>query len=59
MCDIAYAPDCDYGQDAVSAGHVEEAIVPYGETRIFGHFVPAATGGVPGCFFARCTVETP
>ena len=59
VCDIAYAPNCNYGQDVAGAAHVDGAIEPYGETSVFGHFVPAATGSVSGCFFARCTVADP
>lgn len=58
-CDVAYAPNCAYGGDVASAARLDAPIEPYGESPAFGHYVPASSGRVPGCFFARCTETAP
>ncbi|XYD09837.1 hypothetical protein R1A27_04610 [Methylobacterium sp. NMS12] len=57
VCDIAYTPLCDYGRDVAVAAHLDAPVEPHGESQPFGHAAPPVDGGVPGCFFARCTEE--
>ncbi|MEE7506526.1 hypothetical protein [Methylobacterium mesophilicum] len=57
VCDIAYTPLCDYGRDVTVAAHLDSSVEPHGESQPFGHAAPPVDGGVPGCFFARCTEE--
>lgn len=57
VCDIAYTPLCDYGQDVTIAAHLDSPAEPHGESPPFQHAATPADGGVPGCFFARCTEE--
>jgi hypothetical protein len=58
-CAIAYTPDCDYGRDVTAAARFDALVAPFAESAVFGRFVPAATGAVPGCFFVRCTEAEP
>jgi hypothetical protein len=55
VCDIAYAPNCDYGRDVTIAAHLDAPIEPYGESPAFGRSAAAPPGSAQGCFFARCT----
>ena len=58
-CEVAYAPSCAYGGDVTPAARLDAPIDAYGESSAFGHYAPAATGRVPGCFFVRCTETDP
>ncbi|WP_149310841.1 hypothetical protein [Methylobacterium sp. P1-11] len=57
VCDIAYTPLCEYGQDVAIAAHLDAPAEPHGESPPFGHAASPADGGMRGCFFAGCTEE--